>query len=53
MKVIPNRIADETGADPAILDPKRLHCGKQLHDIWLLPKELGYLVAIVHVGQVT
>jgi hypothetical protein len=53
MNVIPNCVADETGTDPAILNPECLHSGKALHNMWLLPEELDYLFKTMHAGKST
>jgi hypothetical protein len=49
--MVPNGIAYETGANPAILDAELFHCRKQRHDMRLSLKELDYPVAGLHVGQ--
>ena len=49
--IVPNGIAYETGANPAVLDAKFLHCRKQRHDMRLSLKELGNVVASLHAGH--
>jgi hypothetical protein len=51
VKMVPNGIAYETGANPAVLDAKFLHCRKQRHNMRLSLQELGNVVASLHAGH--
>ena len=51
VKMVPNGIAYETGANPAVLDAKCLHCRKQRHDMRLSLQEHGNVAESLHAGH--
>jgi hypothetical protein len=53
MKMVPNGVAYETGANPAIVDAEFFHGCKQHYNVPLSFKELGDVVESLHAGQAT
>jgi hypothetical protein len=51
MKMVPNGVAYETGANPAIVDAEFFHGCKQHYNVPLSFKELGDVVESLHAGQ--
>jgi hypothetical protein len=51
MKMVPNGVAYETGANPAIVDAEFFHGCKQHYNVPLSFKELGDVVESLHADQ--